>query len=585
MKPLFSRHHFLELSARSLKRFPDTAGFAVVLAAFLLYRCWEESPGLSPRLISVLTYYLSAGCLLTLSLRLWTEEITHRRNALLTQVLAHAILLADAVGLYLQSAGGFSQETVVAHIAIISAVWLSIFILPFFREKDDVASWNFTLLLCRNAIVAWLIGSIMCGGLCLLTASLYGLFGLNININWYPTWAILSCLLLPVLLFIGKIPEGEDKRIRTVYDSRFLQKVIRYLFIPLTGCYLLVLYVYALKILVQWQLPDGWVARLVTALMGGCITVGFLLYPLSVRRRLPKFEQRVTRLLPAAILPLLVLMTVGIIRRIDDYGYTPNRLYLLVLNIWFYAVCAGLCLSRKRIRWIPVSFALLFLLTSVLPWNATSLARHYMLRSVEEALRSSGKTSLPLSKEAYTDWLFSLPMQEALNQNDRVRYLSQQLDDRHINEYVTTDSISFWSVRQSIRKAHPEALQQAKGATPDKEGHIQLYASSSYRSVAQPLDGKFRFIRIYDSEAHDILNHRTADGQLQIVLADSLTAPDTITVALSDLGRWAAAEDFAPQELPCRRSGNRFVLTGYDLYDTPPDSVWEIRLSGYHLIR
>ena len=35
---------------------------------------------------------------------------------------------------------------------------------------------------------------------------------------------------------------------------------------------------------------------------------------------------------------LLVLMTIGIARRLNDYGITLNRLYLLTLNIWYMSI-------------------------------------------------------------------------------------------------------------------------------------------------------------------------------------------------------------------------------------------------------
>ena len=53
-------------------------------------------------------------------------------------------------------------------------------------------------------------------------------------------------------------------------------------------------------------------------------------------------------------------MTIGIIRRFNDYGVTINRLYLITLNVWCYFVCITLILIKaKRINWIPVSFSII----------------------------------------------------------------------------------------------------------------------------------------------------------------------------------------------------------------------------------
>lgn len=85
--------------------------------------------------------------------------------------------------------------------------------------------------------------------------------------------------------------------------------------------------------------------------------------------------------MPVLILPLLLLMTIGIIRRFNDYGITINRLYLATLNGWFYIVCIGLfVIKARRINWIPVSFAGIFLLTSALPVNYAGITRIRFLK-------------------------------------------------------------------------------------------------------------------------------------------------------------------------------------------------------------
>ena len=354
MKKFFTRQIIIKSVEQCLKRFPVTVGFTVSLAVFLLIVCWGKDELFTERQTFTINYYLTVGSLLSLSLRLWGEEVKRKRIVYIANALLHLLLLADAGYLYLLPEDFPFLETGLAHGSTLTALGLSIFTLPFFREKDDIASWNFTLQLVSHAVTSWIIGGIMCGGLCLLTASFSGLFGLEVNGNFYTTWLIVFCLTLPSLLFLGQIPAGEAKHDRTGHTSAFLSKVIRYLFLPLLGCYLLVLYVYALKILVQWQLPDGWVSWLVIALTAGCIGVEFCMYP-SLRQGLSRFEQRMARRLPIAILPLLVLMTIGIARRFNDYGITLNRLYLLTLNIWFYIVCIGLFVLRaRRIQWIAV---------------------------------------------------------------------------------------------------------------------------------------------------------------------------------------------------------------------------------------
>ncbi len=68
------------------------------------------------------------------------------------------------------------------------------------------------------------------------------------------------------------------------------------------------------------------------------------------------------------VVPLLVLMTVGIARRISDYGFTVNRAYILLLNLWFYGVYIYLFAVRGRhVKWILISAVVVAFVSRVAP--------------------------------------------------------------------------------------------------------------------------------------------------------------------------------------------------------------------------
>jgi hypothetical protein len=99
------------------------------------------------------------------------------------------------------------------------------------------------------------------------------------------------------------------------------------------------------------------------------------------------FERWVIRWFPVLALPLVILMTVGIVRRLGDYGITVNRLYVLTLNLWFYAVCIGLfVLKARRIHWIPLSFGAILLLTSAQPMNYCEIVRRYLRQQISDVM-------------------------------------------------------------------------------------------------------------------------------------------------------------------------------------------------------
>ncbi len=416
------------------KRFPAPLGFATALALFLTFITIVEPS--NDRLTSAVGYFLSVGLVLSLTLALWSEEVKAGKKTYAIQIGAYALLLADTIYLYAIRFGEDQQtETFLMHASILLTLILTVFLLSFRREQDDIASWNFALRLLLNFVLCGLIGLVLWGGLSLLLTSLNWLFSVSLSWKWYVTTGVLFALYLPTLLFLGRIPDGEAKHDRTPLRSTFHGNVMRYIFVPLEGLYVLVLFAYAIRILVQWELPNGYVSWLVIASMAGCIAIEIGLYPIRKSQGRPS-DEKIARLLPLILMPLLLLMTIGIIRRLNDYGITIPRLYLITLNLWFYAVCLGLYLTRaRRIHWLSISFAALFLLTSALPINFSSFTRWQLLREVRHMISSSG-AAMPLNANAYEALMSRLPQKQASAISSKLQYVESIFNSESIESVV-----------------------------------------------------------------------------------------------------------------------------------------------------
>lgn len=420
------------------RRFPATVSFVFALTCVLF---WYVSIGEVPdkRLLFVITYYLSVGALLSLTLHLWSEEVKNKTRKIVVHTIANVLLLADSVMLYYFPLGKYGIEIGVAHGAAIFSLCLSLFSLSFFKEKDDIPSWNFTIRSLKSFIIANILGVIMFGGISLLVLSLNRLFGIEIPDKTYLYISILCNLLLVAMLFVGFLPQGEAKHDTRPATGNILTVALRYLFLPLTAGYILVLYAYGAKILFTWELPAGWVSWLVTLLMLGCLIVEFCIYPIR-KAKAGKWNENVARWLPVLILPLLLLMTVGIIRRFSDYGITINRLYIITFNIWCYIVCIGLFMTKaKRINWIPVSFAAVFLITSVFPVNYTSITRNILHNDIKEAFTRNGQYTLPLTEEQYRQWSTATPDKEKSEADEKMHYMEQCFGRESISDLIKDD--------------------------------------------------------------------------------------------------------------------------------------------------
>lgn len=409
--------------------------YTTALAVLFVYSLL--GPALSNQLFLSIGYFLSANLLLSLSLTLWHEECK-RGNLLFYNAVGALLTLISS--LYLYHDVGVQEtrmETMLIHLSILVALLLSVFFLSFTKEDDDIASWNFTFRMLDNLSVSMFLGLILWASISLLLGSLEWLFDIKLEGKDYLTAGTLLGFYLPALLFLGRIPDKGQKHDKRPLSSPFFGNMMRYIFVPLEGLYLLVLLIYTIQILLRWELPNGKVSWLVIASMAGCIAIELGLYPIRKAEK-RRSDEWIARYLPLALTPFLVLMTVGIARRFNDYGITVTRLYLLALNIWFYAVCLGLYLTHaRRIRWISASLGILFLLTSSLHINFTNVTRRHLIKQIHQALVVQGATHLPLDYIRYDRLMKSLSPQEASLISSRLSYLERTFGRNTIESLVT----------------------------------------------------------------------------------------------------------------------------------------------------
>jgi hypothetical protein len=164
---------------------------------------------------------------------------------------------------------------------------------------------------------------------------------------------------------------------------------------------------------------------LITVSLGLLLTLAFVLGPWG-----RKGQPALLRILPWLVIPLLGLMTAGIIRRVSDYGWTVERVYLALFNLWCYGACLYLGLNGgRKYRWIPISFAAILLLASIGPWNTSRMIRKGMVKDVRALLAD---TELPLTP----DGLYGLGPEDGEAVLDKLEYLKYNYDSTVVKEFV-----------------------------------------------------------------------------------------------------------------------------------------------------
>lgn len=410
----------------------------ILTGLFLFYINVDHSADMP--LLSSAMYYFSVGALLSLSLCLW-DESSPMRKSIKRGIKWLLQVLWFLCSLYFYLNNGWNFPFLLGYSSICVFIGISIVWSSFLHTHNDLPFWNFTIRIIGRFLSSLSCGFILCCGICLLAATLEQLFNVDISNKCYASICTICLHTLPALLFMMQIPEKDEKTDYEIHIFPFINFCTRYLLIPLVGAYLLVLYIYALRILLLWQLPQGWVSLPVCVLMLGVTLVIGLLYPTQMQSTPHPFYKRLERWLPIFTLPLLFLMSIGIFRRISDYGITISRLYLLIFNVWCYAVLIGLFFIRsKRIQWIPMTFSVIFLLCSIGPWSIEAITRRTLTQELHSILsETKTRPQLPMNKRTFESFYNSLSPQKRKRFLDKLYYLSKNYEDTLRNTFVTQD--------------------------------------------------------------------------------------------------------------------------------------------------
>lgn len=412
------------------RRFPITSIFAVLLMLFgYAMVATTLSDGGDSNISTFIIYsshFIGVSILVSLFFELWREEVHNKAAIWLGMGLAIVCVLIDTI---VMNDSHFSTPVFLGRLSILVAFVIGIVCISFIRNKDDIQLWNFGSQIVGALVSSVLMTCVVCGGLAALLFGISELFSIDFNPQTYFYILMPFMVLLPVYLFLVRIPAGAKKHNNDIYITKFTSGVTRYLFIPLIGCYLVVLYVYLLKIIFSWELPKGTISWMVSIMMVGFVFVVALLYPILKSEEKP-FDKWVAKWFPWLMLPLIALMSVGICRRISDYGITAPRLYVLLVNIWFYAVCIYLIVTKsKRILWIPLSFCALFILSSAQPFNFHRITRNYMYSCVEKIIKEHQPAQIPMDQCEYKNWLTQFSKEEKEKIHEKLYYLQKSEPD------------------------------------------------------------------------------------------------------------------------------------------------------------
>jgi len=425
--------------------------FSISIALLVATACWAApflAAGTSPATVAdrFLGIWLPIAALLSIALQLWTEDFAHPKRRIAAWLAAHGLWLAGAALITLTDVASADLGVMLAAIGCL--VCVGGVVLPFRYAPTDIPLWHFTRRLLAGFLLACATSLLLMLGLFLLLWMLKALFHIRITDHAFVWTATLVWIAAAPTIWLQSVPTGREKHdAGTAQLPPLVSSILHYVFLPLLGVYFVVLYAYALYILFTFRLPEGMVSWPVGILTAA--TFAYLMIVSPTRSDTTRgAAHRLQRCMPALLLPLLVLMSVAIARRLTDYGLTTPRLYVLAFNLWAYAACGFLLLRPTlKISWLPVSFVLLLFVSSVGPQRfAAWMLRHHQAR-LASLMDATQAPSRPMTVTDYETWVATLDSAQQSQALDATALLAENYAPAvGLRGLIRTDSTSygFW---------------------------------------------------------------------------------------------------------------------------------------------
>lgn len=260
---------------------------------------------------------------------------------------------------------------------------LTIFFSPFLFKWNKVAYWNYLKSIFIAFARAVIFSLVIYLGLTIALMALKFLFKFEIKSIRYFQLFIFCLGIINTAIFLSDAPRKIHQQ-KTIDYPKALLVFVKYILIPLTLLYLVILYTYSIKILINWNLPKGWVSYLVIALS----VLGFLIHILINPIRKTSESRVINKFYPwfyYALLPLTALLFIAILKRISDYGFTENRYLVLVLSCWILGMALYILFSkRKQLRYLPMTVAVISMLISFGFWGMFSVSQNSQVKQFEK---------------------------------------------------------------------------------------------------------------------------------------------------------------------------------------------------------
>jgi hypothetical protein len=557
----FSVSSMTEKLSLLAKRFPISILLVIGLAVLFFVAINGDFDDISYKF----WFFLSVGAFISITVTLFAEDFLN--NLKTYGITFFTVLLWGVYCFFLPEKGSDIQIGKWIEIFVIGGTaFLAMLFIPFLKKNKDRAFWNFATQTLFQIALACVFAAILFGGLSLALLAIESLFNVSVAGKVYGNLAVVCFVLFAPLYFLANIPNKTEKHSDEIFYTKVQKVLALYILTPILAVYAVILYAYLFKIIITWELPNGWVSWLVSALALGGLLVIMFLYPVREESE-NKVIDFLSRWFGLLILPLLVLMSIGIFRRIGDYGLTINRCYVLLLNLWFYGIYIYLFFSQSRhIKWILISPVVIALLTSVSVWSMANVTKNSLTKEVSIILNKQ------VSVEETKAIVAEMTQEEKDKIRDKLEYLYYNFGKESVQPFFAdTVSDGYWSFLSELglRDTFDEEYERIYYTS-----HKELWQIEPYTTFAR-ID-YYDYKRDYDYD----INYSLKKDTVEVSIGNRTFSLPMRKIALAYLATNESLRD--ERELVIKGKNYKVLIREfYGSYYPAKDSILINSLDGY----
>jgi hypothetical protein len=260
-------------------------------------------------------------------------------------------------------------------------------IMPLLAGQSTARFRRFNLVLLQRLLATVALAIPLFLGLMLALWAVRTLFGLEMSDGLPLSLWFLVTGVFGTAYFAGNAPRLDAGD--TFENPAFLRALTRFILLPLSLTYLVILYAYVVRILVLREWPQGMVSGLILAFAATGIATHLLLKDDEHGGR---WARGYTRWFYLLLAPLVAMLFAAIWRRHSEYGLTEERALVWVGAFWLAGISAYFLLRRgARLEAIPLTLGITAFLISVGPWSVFELSRRSQTGRLERNLIAAGR--------------------------------------------------------------------------------------------------------------------------------------------------------------------------------------------------